>query len=201
MIKERFIFFITLFAAVTIVCSRAGANEDGWSSDLVNTARDVPYLTEPEKELVMLLNKARTNPRMFAETYLANRLDDSNPLARECYERLKTANPIPELYVSDQLSQAAKDYVSEAGVRGEIADGQSWSSRLGIYRKYGNVVSESISYGHYEPLDIIAQLLVNSKTSCQEQQKNLLDPQICFVGLSAGTHQTHRYMCLILMSN
>ena len=44
--------------------------QDGWDVDTLDTARDVDYLNESEKDVILASNSVRTNPAHFGELYV-----------------------------------------------------------------------------------------------------------------------------------
>lgn len=196
-VKVLFTFFVLFANAYSADAAEA---YPGWNDSVVNTAQNASYLTAAEKQIIAEINKARSNPSLFAEKYLAGWSGKSGN-ALECYEKMKKMTPREPLMPSFALSRAAKDLVNDAGKSGQTgstgSDGSDSWSRIDIYGVWSGVVAESISYGYNDPLTIIAQLLVDSKTSCEGQQENILNPGNRFVGVGMGTHKTYRDMCVI----
>ncbi|OQX11077.1 MAG: hypothetical protein BWK80_45140 [Desulfobacteraceae bacterium IS3] len=176
----------------------------GRNNAAINTAQNTSYLTSAEMQVIAEINKARTNPPQFAEQYLAEWAGKSSN-ARECYEKMKRMTPREALIPSFALSQAAKDFANESGRSGLVGSTGSDSSglwtRIDKYGIWSGVVAESISYGYDDPLTIIAQLLVDSKTSCGGQQENILNTGNRFVGVGMAAHKTYRYMCVIAFAS
>ena len=205
--KIRFIFGIRVVFSFFILFTNGyaayGADTySGSNNAAINTAQNqnTSYLTGAEMQVIAEINKARTNPPQFAEQYLAEWAGKSSN-ARECYEKMKKMTPREALIPSFALSQAAKDFANESGGSGQVGSTGSDSSglwtRIDKYGIWSGVVAESISYGYNDPLKIIAQLLVDSKTSCGGQQENILNTGNRFVGVGMATHKTYRYMCVI----
>ncbi|WP_207678720.1 CAP domain-containing protein [Desulfonema magnum] len=159
----------------------------------MNTAREVSYLTEAEKQVIIVLNKARTNPPLFAEKYLAEWADKSH-VAKDCYDRLKGMRPIKPLYPSKALSMAARDYVNKTYKNTESA--LLWTRRLESYGKWNGDIAESIFYGRRDPLEIVVQLMIRREESAMKHQENILNPLHHFVGVAMGPHNIYRYVCV-----
>ena len=134
----------------------------------LNTAVDVNYLSELEKEVVYEINLFRSNPTAYAEKYIA-------PLAkyydkkilyypgdkpiltkegvsalRECLRALKNASPAPVLYPDKLLTQAADDHQKDqakTGKTGHIGkNGSNSKIRIERYGKWQVRIAENIAY-------------------------------------------------------
>ena len=67
-------FLLSAFTAYAL-------DADGWDIDVLDTARNVNYLTRIEKDVILELNKVRSDPAKYAELYIRPRLawfDGSN---------------------------------------------------------------------------------------------------------------------------
>ncbi len=193
--KTGFIFLMGLAGFFIYGINAYGADIAGWEGVTVNTAQDASYLTEEEKQIIAELNKVRSNPKAFAETYLAGQHSGS-----ACYEKIRNMNPMPVLYPSRALSAAAKDHADDMGKTGQQgstgSDGSSWWQRIRRHGIWSGIAGESICYGHQNASEVIVQLLITSK-SCDEQRENLLNPMANFVGAAAGPHTAYQTICVI----
>lgn len=172
-----------------------GADIAEWEAAAVNTAEHVSYLTEEEKQIIAELNKVRSNPGAYAETYLGARHSGS-----PCYEKIRNTRQMPVLYPSQALSAAAKDHVNDTGKSGQQgstgSDGSSWWQRIQRYGIWTGLAGESICYGQESAAEVIIRLLLTSK-SCEEQIENLLNTGANFVGLATGPHTAYQKICVI----
>src|SRR6185436_20785596 len=109
----KLIIFFLLFASPVLLIAQDWSNKD------LDTGRGETYLTEDEKEIVLLVNKVRTNPALFAKTYLETR-KDNGAYHRECYDQLLVWKPQAILKPSKALSLAAKDHALDMGETGEV---------------------------------------------------------------------------------
>ena len=193
--KTGFVFLTVLTGLFIIGINIYGADIAEWKGEDPNTAREVSYLTEEEKQIIAELNKARLNPRDFAEKNLTGQHSGS-----ACYEKIRNMQPMPVLYPSKELSAAAKDHVNDIGKSGKQgsvgSDGSSWWQRIQRHGIWSGIAGESICYGHKNPSEVIVQLLLHSKI-CDEQVETLLNPKANFAGVAAGPHTVYQTMCVL----
>lgn len=110
-----------------------------WDESL-NTAKDVPYLSANERALIFEINKARSNPKRYAEEVIAPMKlrftheeqkkafakDDGTwvlttegvPAIDECLKILRKMPSLPLVAPSNGMSKAALLHVKEQGPKG-----------------------------------------------------------------------------------
>ncbi len=184
-----------LFASMTNIAADNG--KQIWESRATEAARNAPYLSVTEKQTVTMVNRARVDPSIFAETYLGERAKKDAKI-RQLYRQMKKIQPMEALSSSKPLYLAAKEYVRDMYTKdmSQISK-RSESSRWGRIEKYGewkDHVAESISSGHHDPLGIVVQLLLQTESP---DQCNILDPRSRFIGVGIGTHKKYRYICVM----
>lgn len=174
-------------------------NDSGWNIAVIDTARNADYLSQGEKDVVMILNKARTNPALFARTYLESQRNSSN-YARECYQQMLAMSPVGALRPSRALSMSAKDHAVDMGQNGRTGhdgtDGSNMSSRIRRYGQWQRTISENCSYGHSDPLQIVLQLLIDHGVPSRGHRKNILNGSSGYVGVSIQPHNGYRFNCV-----
>jgi len=177
--------------------SRGDPDTVNWDISTLDTARDVYYLSNLEKDIILELNMARSDPKKYAEMYINPNL---GAYAKECYEELRNSQSIPVLFPKKGLSQAAKDHVSDTGPKGIVghdgADGSSMSGRINRYGTWGRGASENISYGYNTAREIVLQLLIDDGVESRGHRRNIMDKYSRYVGVATGTHSKYRYMCV-----
>ncbi len=208
--------FISLFLSVAVVSAQS-VSSFAWP-DSLNTAKDVPYLSDMEKEVVHEMNKARTNPKVYAE-YLKSEREYYNGLEvnkpgetilqtnegvaalDECIRFLETAVPVSVLKPSEGLSRAAKDHVNDQAKTGETghtgSDGSSISERTGRYGKWSGNIGENISYGNRNARQIVFDFLVDDGMKSRGHRDNIMKPSFGVCGLATGSHSEYKRMCVI----
>lgn len=171
----------------------------GWDTAKLDTAVNANFFTRDEKEVILLMNKARTNPSLFAKQYLESRKNEGT-YARECYVELLSMKPVVPLLPSRALYLSAKDHAIDMGRTGNTGhngtDGSSMSARINRYGSWGGGISENCSYGYSDPLGIVLQLLIDDGVPSRGHRKNILNGNSRFVGLSIQSHTRYRYNCV-----
>jgi hypothetical protein len=190
-----------------------------WDLEKIDTARQVDYLTEEEKNVILELNMVRTNPAAYAREYLLPRRDNySGKLYKEagkidlltregrsaldeCIRVLERAKSLPPLQPSRTLSASSKDHVNDTGPKGRTGhngtDGSSMKSRIERHGRWDIMIGENISYGYSDASGIIIQLIVDDGVSSRGHRKNVLSKKFAYVGTAIGRHKRYNYMCVM----
>jgi hypothetical protein len=197
----------------------AGYRSDGnWNAALLDTARNADYLTEAEKDIVLELNKLRSDPGKYAELYIKPMLqyfdgysykepekEEKNTQegivpAEECYEFLLRMRGVPMLFPERGLSLGAGDHVRNQGPAGTT--GHTGTDRSGPGERVtrygtGNFVGENNVYGSNKADELIISLLIDDGVPDRGHRKSLLHPEFNQVGVATGTHRRYGTMCVI----
>ena len=220
-------------AAVLILCvacillpanKRADASKKRLSAQFKSLLEDgrANYLDALEKEVILHLNMARTDPGKYAKKYIAPRKcffdgniyhDPRNPqfengyrtheglkAVRECVNVMKKASPVEALLPSERISIAAQAharYQSRTGSIGHVGpDGSKPGTRL---RQFGSwrITGENLSYGFNTASEIVACLLVDDGVRNRKHRSIILDPQFSIVGVAIEPHPVYQYVCVI----
>jgi hypothetical protein len=223
--KGKYIF-LALFVTGMFFSNNTTAKNldtDGWDISALDTARKVSYLSDLEKDVILELNKARSDPKKYAEMYIRPRLawfqgspwgdnyylppgkttyigsDEGKKGLASCIADLAKRSPLKPLAVSEALSSAARDHVRDIGPKGQSghqgSDGSDPSQRAKRYGLYG--CGENISFGESTARDIIIQLLVDDGVPSRGHRTNCLNPEYTIVGTSAGAHKSYGFMCVL----
>jgi len=176
---------------------QSGPKNADWDIAALNTAGNAKYLSDLEKEVILELNMARSNPKKYAEMYIN---PNQGAFAKECYEELRKSKSLPLLLPKKGLSQAAKDHVADTGPKGITghngSNGSSMTDRINRHGKWGSGASENISYGHNAAREIVLQLLIDDGVETRGHRKNIMNGASKCVGVAVGTHAKYRYMCV-----
>ena len=194
-------------------------NGSHWDIESLDTARKASYLNDVEKDIVLELNKVRTNPSAYARVYMETRRRNYNgrlylrpgqtdlrtkegrPALEECIRVLRNTEALTALRPSPGLSRAASDHVKDTGPRGMIGhkgiDRSTVGTRVSRYGKWSGYIAENISYGPNRAREIVIQLLVDDGVSSRGHRKNILENQFAYVGIAVGPHRTFTTMCVM----
>jgi uncharacterized protein YkwD len=208
---KRAAFLVPVF----FLLARGVTGAQGWDPGL-DTAGDADYLSRAEKDVILEMNKVRSNPQRYAEMYIKPlfgyfngllytvpgavpiRTQEGRKAAEECYAVLMKAESIPILYPREGLSLAAKDHAGDQGRSGQTGhtggDGSSPEDRA---KRYGNgaLLGENIAYGFETGRDIVVQLLIDDGVPSRGHRDNIMNRGFNCAGVSIGPHRVYRYMC------
>ncbi len=213
--KTVVLFFIVLgFSSLF-----AGNSDAEWKLDELNTAAKSTYLTSFEKEVVLEINKLRSNPAKYAREFIEPLKDyykgkllnypDDLPLKTkegikalyECIKDLKSAKPSPILRPSDGLSKAAYDHVKEQSVSGKTGhngnNNKGFRFRIEKYGNWNKRIAENIAYGDISPRQVVIYLLIDDGIYTRGHRKNFLNADFQTIGLAVGSHPYYGKMCVM----
>ena len=228
--------FYTIFTSVKAKLQNTVAQNDhqksssdnhwpvvGWPVEKLSTASEVKYLSSLEKDIILHLNMARSNPRRYAEEFIVPRVqyyrgktyrepwESSNfrgyvkqegvEAVHECAGVMERTSPIALLHPSEGITLAARDHAIDKSHNRDTGhfgtDGSNPSKRLNRYGKWQSVMGESISYGPVSGREIVVSLLVDDGTQGREHRDNILNSQFKVVGVSIKKHPVYEYICVI----
>ena len=194
-------------------------DESDWADSIFECVRSCAYLSDLEKDVIVELNKCRTNPARYSDEILVPYLErmgddgmyvDSQGLnimtqegrsaVQEAIDALKSQKPLPMLLPNQDLSLAAADHCADQGPKGgwghDGSDGSSVADRVRRRNSGLSYIGENISYGENKGFDIIRQLIVDDGVPSRGHRENIFR-DYNYVGVSFGTHKKYRYMCVL----
>ena len=174
-----------LLAAISVSCG--------------NMAEDpnAAYFAKLENDVLDEINKARTNPKEYAEKYLVPYVENGNAseAMKECIIEMKNTKALKALQPSKKLTLAAKEWVNVQGPGGGVGHGNT-GERIHKQGLYPHTWGENISYGYNDARKIVIQLLEDDKVPGREHRKTILSRAFTHVGIGCGTHKRYSYMCV-----
>jgi hypothetical protein len=208
-------FFLILFGTVS---PNKIQEEKTWPADL-NTTRDANYLSELEKNVILELNKVRSNPQQYMEEYMEELLtsfegkifsypgqepvitqEGVSPL-KECIRELRKMASLPLLIPAEGLAKASDDLVGDQQKNGGIGhiarNGSTPQKRIEKYGNWDICSAEDITYGSFEARQIVIFLLIDDGVPNRAHRKNILNPCFRVAGVSFGTHPNYKSICVI----
>lgn len=190
-----------------------------WDISLLNTAANAGYLSAEEKDVILEINKFRSNPAQYAELYLKPYRQYYNgknieipgritimthegvKALNECISVLEKSKPVPILYPVQGMSKAAADHAKDQGKTGLLghtgSDGSGMADRLNRYGKWISTIGENIDYGHNNGREIVMALLIDDGVSSRGHRKNLLNDAFHKIGVAIGPHPKFGYVCVM----
>ena len=195
--------------------SSVSLDADKWDIKALDTARNVDYLSEIEKDVVLEMNKARSNPSLYAELYITPRLKKFNgktyngrlltqegaAVVEECAKFMSKQKPLSILKAEKGLSLAAQKHSSTQGETDQTGhtgvDGSTPFKRIEKYGTY-KTAGENIAYGTNSGLEIVVDLLIDDGVSSRGHRKNIMNSQFDATGVGyTKKHKTYGSVCVI----
>jgi uncharacterized protein YkwD len=192
---------------------------DVWDAANVDTARSLTCLSQTEQDVILEMNKVRTDPSRYAELYLeplreyydgqllripgqlALQTDEGVAALDECIRVLRSTEPVRPLHPKKGLCRAASDHAKdqgESGATGHLgSDDSSSSIRMNRYGDWSKTCGENISYGCASGREIIVQWLIDDGISSRGHRENLLNGQFADAGVAIAPHRQFDHMCVV----
>ena len=199
----------TCLAAILLLClsGRLHAQRNGiyreWDESVLekaNTAAGSEYMNEDEQKVIFILNLARADGPLFAETflkgYLALKEKKSDRYIRSLYRDLQDVKDLPMLQPEKDLYEIAREHAIRSGMKGYEGHRRFKSRYSPVMKKYMEV-GENIYYGKYTPDEIVLQLLIDEGIQDLGHRNNILNPRFNSIGVCIKPHKTFIYNCVM----
>ncbi len=199
----------------SILCFLVLVTAAVWSWDpALDTARNVDYLSDWEKDVIFEMNKVRTDPVRYANEVLKPLLSiyrgkiahwpDQIPI--ETYEGARALNELirelearttrlAPLRPSKGMSRAADDHARDQGRTGGLGhDGSDRSTpfqRMNRYGAWQGTAGENIEYGSSNGAQSVIFLLIDDGVRDRGHRKNILNPRFLVAGVATGSHPVY----------
>jgi uncharacterized protein YkwD len=199
-----FILF-NLFACTTQITQQEKYPFSKWdetTKQKANTAKNATYLSEQEKETIYLMNLARLNGKLFAETYVQEYIDNpENKIKKNQYTSslisdLKNHKGAEPLLPQQDLFNCAKNHAEETGKKGTMGH-ENYSKRFKQFAPRYKYTGENCDYGNSKALDIVMSLLIDDNVPDKGHRKNILKKEYLSVGVSIQPHKKWDYTAVI----
>ncbi|MDR2073647.1 MAG: CAP domain-containing protein [Spirochaetaceae bacterium] len=207
------------------ITGRADPDAANWDIAALDTAANVDYLTAIEKDVILEMNKVRTNPKKYAELYIQPRLryysgrnysvpgqitiitQEGAAAVNSCITALNRANAVGVLTPERGLSLAAKDHVTDQGRTGHTghngSDRSTPETRMKRHGTFGGswTLGENIAYGETTGRDIVCGFLIDDGVPGRGHRTNIMNRAFTQTGAAIGTHTQYRTSCTITYAN
>ena len=204
---------------------RSDPDAANWNIAALDTAANVDYLTVIEKDVILEMNKVRTNPKKYAELYIQPRLkyysgknysvpgqitivtQEGVAAVNACITALSKASNVGILAPERGLSFAAKDHVTDQSKTGQTGHNGSDRSTPDTRMKRHGVFSgtwtlgENIAYGQATGREIVCGLLIDDGVPNRGHRTNIMNKAFTQTGVAYGTHTQYRTSCTITYAN
>jgi uncharacterized protein YkwD len=204
---------------------RGDPDAANWDITTLDTATNVDYLAGIEKDVILEMNKVRTNPKKYAELYIQPRLryysgknysvpgqitivtQEGTAAVNGCITALNRASSAGILTPEMGLSLAAKDHVTDQSRTGQTGhNGNDRSTPETRMKRYGVfsgswTLGENIDYGDTTGRDIVCGLLIDDGVPNRGHRTNIMNKAFTQTGVAYGTHTQYRTSCTITYAN
>ncbi len=193
---------LTLFAQTTSISwgtvSPLATYSNAWNDikySSCNTAANVAYLSNDEKEIIYILNLIRTNPVLFSNTVLKKYpfLSGKGYLASDEFYYQSLVNTLMKMQPLNMLTpdkacfESAKSHALTSGISGYVGHKRVNSSS----EKKKTYNGECCDYGNSEPLEIVLSLLIDEGIPSLGH-RNIFLSSYAKVGVSIQPHAKYR---------
>lgn len=210
-------WFILILAAATCL----GYSRDEYLLRFNKGVEDLGFLSQIEKNVIIELNKARTNPARYAESlvefkrfYLGKYIkipgkeniitEEGSAAVNEAVEFLESTDPVPPLAVSKGITLAAKSHVNDQGSTGLVShrgtDNSSPLDRMLRFGKVNGAWGENIGYGDETAREVVMQLIIDDGVYDRGHRNKIFSREFAVVGVGYGVHSSYGTMCVINFS-
>jgi uncharacterized protein YkwD len=177
---------------------------EAWDPDVARelyTSRDISYLGEEEKKVILFMNMARHDGSLFASTFLEqyvqeNQMDETSYL-KSLRKDLKKVSGLQPLIPEDDLFRVARDHAEESGRTGHVGHKRMEKRFAHLAGNPYMAWGENCSYGYDQAIAIVITLLIDEDWPSLGHRKNILKPEYNSVGVAIRPHKTYRTNCVM----
>jgi hypothetical protein len=157
-----------------------------------NTAAQTNYMTSAEKEVIYILNLARMNPVLFANTVIKKYPAEHTNYYASLLDTMLSLKPVKLLYPDSLCFAGAQCHALNSGAEGYVGHTRSNEE----CRKKWYYSGECCDYGHNKPLDIILSLLIDEDVPSLGHREILLS-DYRKMGVSIQFHKLYRFNAVL----
>ncbi len=176
--------------------------QKGWDKETLekaNTAKDIGYLTEEEKQVIFYTNLLRLDPLLFRNTFVKHYIDSTgskSKYAKSLLKTLETQPSLPVLKPSERLYKIAKEHAITFGKQGKTGHGNLKKRFQSYLNDCKCAIAENCYYGNVSALDMVIGLLIDENVSNLGHRKNLLNAAFTNTGVCISPHKTYKRSCV-----
>lgn len=153
-----------------------------------NTAKDCAYMLPIEREVVYVLNLARTSPKKFAEKYIRDFKRNRYMFAERCdslYRQLKHMEPINALLPEPELTAHAQCFAEQSGKIGAYSHSREGTTCLKRFN------AECIVWGDQTAVGYVCNLLVDygKGNEALGHRRAMFNKDNIYIGVGQGDHK------------
>jgi len=203
--------------------TRINPDAEHWNIAALDTAVKINTLTALEKDVILETNKARSDPRKYAQMYIkpmiGNYKDklyrrengtffqstEGAAAAEECFKAMSDDGAArPLLTPLKGLYLAARDHALDQGATGQFMHigGDGSTSKDRVLRHCDSNApqigwAENISYGPARARDIVCFLLIDDGVPDRGHRDIIMEPHFTQTGAFFGPHPVAKWMCVV----
>jgi uncharacterized protein YkwD len=195
-------FFSNLVVFLLTFVPLCGYTQNSWDQEILekaNTAKDISYLTEEEKQIIFYTNLLRLQPKLFRNTFVKHYIDSTGSKSKYVKSLLKTLETQPSLPVlkpSERLYKIAKEHATTFGKQGKAGHGNFKKRFQSYLNDCKCAIAENCYYGNVSALDVVIGLLIDENISNLGHRKNLLNPALINTGVCISPHKKYKKNCV-----
>ncbi|MFT6350123.1 MAG: hypothetical protein ACJAYB_003164 [Psychromonas sp.] len=216
-----------LFVCLSMTVSAASSSLDwptaGWPVKQLAPADDLSYLSVLEKNIILHLNMARTDPSRYSKEFIAPRsafynnkmyLEPGGPenfiglktqegvsATDEAAQVMESTKALRSLKANKKLTLAAEYHAtdqSKYGGTGHVSnDGSTLKNRVEKYGKWQQTIGENIIYGPNSGREVVVQLLIDDGVKSRGHRTNILKNDYTIVGVACDKHPSYLIVCVM----
>lgn len=190
-----------------------------WALGELSTAADAEFLDDLEKDVILHLNMARTDPSRYSRVFIEPRMEyftgvvyrelsepslitrEGARVVDECVSDMEDTDVMSSLVPSEGISLAALDHALDLSLTGETghigSDRSEFSARIERYGQWLVSIGEVISYGPTTGREIVIGLLIDDGVSDRGHRASILNPDFSLVGIAIEEHSAYGNVCVI----
>lgn len=189
-------FLLNLSAQTTVFMKK-------WPEKQWKTADSVSHLVRlgsDERHILLLLNLARMNGPLFAQTFLEYFIDsvkyERNSFLESLILQLSQLSPLPIIVPDSELTAIARSHAHTMGENGQVGH-NDFDRRYESPLSKGKMVAENCFYGPAKALIIVSELLIDNGIADLGHRRNILDPQFNQIGIAIAPHTGYGTNCVM----
>ena len=174
-------------------------------------SKEIDY-EELEKQIFLLHNELRTNPKSFLSklhsclNHFKDKIyhkPDEEPIqtyegisaVKEAINFLKNQNPVHELTLNKDITQACRDHINDIGPKGltnhEGSKRSNIGERIEKYCEWDGATAENLDFGFKKAENILLNMIIDDGVKERFQRINLFNPEFNIIGIAAGPHKEY----------
>jgi hypothetical protein len=151
----------------------------GWENELLDTGSKKFKINEIERAVLILVNKMRINPCLFAIQYLES-IKNLTSITNRLYNVLTKCKPLPSVLLDPNLNHFARDLYSACNIPIIGFTPENINKRVEVYQNRNNRKIKVTVKKHKDilPLSILIKLILDENI-----RKNILDSKVNSLGI------------------